>query len=213
MTIKTSLLVFGTKNFNNSLKEVEEYLNFTLVFFDKNTFSESWLHRIDLILLDSEICIDTEVLDLIKEIQNKPLFLLQNEKFLGKKKLNTAEIINLPASCLEIHSKITNIIISKKFNQNSSIKIKEYTVDKNERCLKNNDLSIVVTEREIELIELLSNEQKPLSKNMILKKVWKYAVDADTHTVETHIYRLRKKILNKFKDDNFIISSKAGYSI
>ena len=74
-------------------------------------------------------------------------------------------------------------------------------------------MSIVVTEREIELIELLSNEQKPLSKNMILKKVWKYAVDADTHTVETHIYRLRKKILNKFKDDNFIISSKAGYSI
>ena len=72
---------------------------------------------------------------------------------------------------------------------------------------------MIVTEREIQLIELLFNEKKPLSKNHILKRVWKYADNADTHTIETHIYRLRKKILSIFKDKNFIINSKDGYSI
>ena len=55
------------------------------------------------------------------------------------------------------------------------------------------------------------NEKKPLTKKTILNKIWKYADDADTHTVETHIYRLRKKILDKFQDENFIINSKLGY--
>ena len=56
-------------------------------------------------------------------------------------------------------------------------------------------------------------EKKPLSKNIILKKIWRYADDADTHTVETHIYRLRKKILDKFSDEKFLVNSKLGYSI
>ena len=72
---------------------------------------------------------------------------------------------------------------------------------------------MTITEREIQLIELLFNEKKPVPKSIILKRVWKYADDADTHTIETHIYRLRKKILDVFKDDNFIINSKDGYSI
>ena len=79
--------------------------------------------------------------------------------------------------------------------------------------LKKESLSMTVTEREIQLIELLYNEKKPLSKNIILEKVWKYAADADTHTIETHIYRLRKKIFSKFKDENFIINFKAGYTV
>jgi DNA-binding response OmpR family regulator len=119
----------------------------------------------------------------------------------------------LPLSLIEISNKISNLIIVKKFNQNSSIKIKEYTIDKNEKKMKRNDLSITITEREIQLIELLFNEKKPISKNGLLKKIWKYSEDVDTHTVETHIYRLRKKILNNFNDENFIINTKAGYSI
>ena len=86
-------------------------------------------------------------------------------------------------------------------------------IDKNERILKKNNLSIAITEREIQLIELLFNEKKAIPKSIILKKVWKYADDADTHTIETHIYRLRKKILSKFKDENFIINTKNGYTI
>ena len=83
----------------------------------------------------------------------------------------------------------------------------------NIRVLKRDNLFITITEREIQLIELLFNEKKPITKNILLKQIWKYSEGADTHTVETHIYRLRKKILAKFNDDSFIINSKTGYSI
>ena len=122
-------------------------------------------------------------------------------------------MIILPSSLIEISNKIISLITSKKFNQNSFVKIKEYAIDKNERKLKKENLSMTITEREIQLIELLFNEKKPVPKSIILKRVWKYADDADTHTIETHIYRLRKKILDVFKDDNFIINTKDGYSI
>ena len=114
---------------------------------------------------------------------------------------------------LDFNSRIVNLITSKKFNQNSSIKIKEYIIDKNEKKLIKGKLSVTITEREIQLIELLFNEKKPVSKNSLLKKIWKYSEDADTHTIETHIHRLRKKILSKFNDENFIINFKAGYSV
>ena len=73
------------------------------------------------------------------------------------------------------------------------------------------DISIILTEKEIQLIELLLDNSKPISKSTILSTVWNYSADADTHTVETHIYRLRKKIIDKFKDEKFILNNKDGY--
>ena len=70
---------------------------------------------------------------------------------------------------------------------------------------------IILTEKEVQLIELFLNNKKPISKDNILSSVWNYASDADTHTVETHIYRLRKKIFDKFMDENFILNNKYGY--
>ena len=70
---------------------------------------------------------------------------------------------------------------------------------------------IILTEKEIQLLELFLNSKKPLSKDYILSSVWNYSSDADTHTVETHIYRLRKKIAEKFVDQNFILNNKNGY--
>ena len=113
----------------------------------------------------------------------------------------------------EFNSKVINLITSKKFNQNSSIKIKEYIIDKNLKQIKMKNLFVSITEKEIQLIELLFCAKKPITKNTLLKNVWKYSENADTHTIETHIYRLRKKILAKFNDEKFIINSKAGYSI
>ena len=123
------------------------------------------------------------------------------------------EKINLPVDINELNRKVVELNTKKKFFLNSSIQIKNYILDKNEKKLKKNDLSIVVTEKEIQLIELLFNSKKHLKKKIILQEVWKYASDADTHTVETHIYRLRKKIIDKFKDDNFIVNTKEGYLI
>ena len=211
--MKNSLLVFGTKNFNNSLNEIKEYLSFSLIFYDKNTYSESLFPKINSLLVDSEICNDVDVLSSINKIKNKPILLLKRNDTNSINKLSFDFTINLPLNLFEFSYCIENLISVKKFNSNSSIKIKEYLVDKNERKLKKNNLSIAITEREIQLIELLFYEKKPQTKNAILKKVWKYVENTDTHTIETHIYRLRKKILNKFKDENFITNSKVGYTI
>ena len=211
--MKNNILVFGTKNFNNSLQEIKEFLNFSLSFYYTNTFDPAKLTEIDSVLVEREICSDKDILNTINKIKNKPLLLLERHKSYSNANIVCSEIAMLPLSLTEISSRLVNLISIKKFNQNSFIKIKEYMIDKNERILKKNNLSIAITEREIQLIELLFNEKKPLSKNNILKKGWKYADGVDTHTIETHIYRLRKKISNKFNDEKFITNTKSGYSI
>ena len=102
-------------------------------------------------------------------------------------------------------------MLKKKFNLNSSIAVKNYSLNKNEKKLSSYDDYIMLTEKEVQLIELLLDNKKPITKDKILSLVWNYASDADTHTVETHIYRLRKKIIDKFKDEKFILNSKDGY--
>jgi len=211
--MKNSLLIFGTKNFNNSLNEIKEYLDFSLVFFDSNTFSELSLITINSVLVDVDVCSDVETLSFINKTKNKPLLLFKRKNSYIPPSLFYNDVIILPVILSEISNTIKNLITIKKFKENSSVQIKGYEIDKNERLLKKGNLLITITEREIQLIELLFNEKKPISKNFILKKVWKYAEDADTHTLETHIYRLRKKILTKFNDENFIINFKTGYTI
>ena len=87
-----------------------------------------------------------------------------------------------------------------------------YILNKNSRKLTKLDKSLELTEKEIELIELLSKKTFTKKKE-ILTKIWKYSDDADTHTVETHIYRLRKKLIEVFNDNEFIKSEKKGYTI
>jgi DNA-binding response OmpR family regulator len=211
--MKNNLLVFGTQDFNNSLNEIKEFLNCTLVFYHKKNFTDLLVHEYSFVLVDADVCNDIEILNIISKIKNKSILLLISNRPSNTSDLTLTETVSLPLSLVEISEKIMNLISSRKFNQNSSIKIREYTIDKNERKLKKGPLTITITEREIELIELLFNEKKPLSKNFILKKVWMYSDDTDTHTVETHIYRLRKKIFNKFNDEKFIVNSKGGYLI
>jgi len=209
--MKNSLLVFGTKNFNNSLNEIKEYLDFSLSFFNNDTVFNVKISTINALLIDSEVCNDSKNLNLINSIDYMPVVLIEKQSFSNK--CNYTDKIISPLILSDFNTRVVNIITSKKFNQNSALQIKEYIVDKNEKKLKKGNLSITVTEREIQLIELLFNEKNPVSKNSLLKKIWNYSNDADTHTVETHIYRLRKKILSKFNDENFIINLKAGYSI
>ena len=210
---KTTLLVFGTKNFNNSLNEIKEFFDFTLIFFNKETFSISTMPTINGLLVDIDVCSLFEESEFISKISNKPILLFTQAGVRNKLQFDHVTKIILPLNIDEIQTKIKNLITSNKFIKNSSVSIKNYTIDKNERKLKKNNFFITLTEREIQLIELLFNEENPLTKNTILKKVWNYSEKADTHTVETHIYRIRKKILSKFKDESFIINSKAGYTI
>ena len=117
----------------------------------------------------------------------------------------------LPTSVDEINKIVENEIAKKKFNRNSSINVKSYTLDKNEKKLLKENMFVILTEKEIQLIELFLYSKKPISKDKILSSVWNYSSDADTHTVETHIYRLRKKINEKFLDSKFILNDKEGY--
>ena len=120
-------------------------------------------------------------------------------------------ILELPATLKEINSIVENTAAKKKFNLNSSIAVKNYLLNKNEKKLLRSDNYIILTEKEVQLIELFLNSKKPISKDYILSSVWNYSSDADTHTVETHIYRLRKKIAEKFVDQKFILNDKNGY--
>ena len=104
-------------------------------------------------------------------------------------------------------------IAKNSFLKNSSIKIKNYILNKNEKKLLKEESFILLTEKEVQLLELFIQNNQPLNRNKILNEVWKYSEEADTHTVETHIYRLRKKIKSNFNDNNFILNNKNGYSL
>ena len=208
--MNSKLLIFGSKNFNNSINEVREYLNFSLIFFDFTAKSYSIDTSISAIIVDSQI-LDLDNLGKINMMQNKPILLL--ETLGNKKKLNCSDKILLPTSIEDLTSKIIKIITTYKFSLNSALKIKQYILDKNEKKLIKDNTYIYITEREAKLIELLFNEKKSLTKNYILKKIWNYSDNVDTHTVETHIYRLRKKIFTKFNDEKFILNFEKGYII
>ena len=119
--------------------------------------------------------------------------------------------LELPANLKEINAAVENIFAKSRFSKNSSIEIKSYLLNKNEKKLYKQKDFIILTEKEIQLLELFLDIKKPISKDNILSTVWNYSSDADTHTVETHIYRLRKKINDKFMDEKFILNSKTGY--
>ena len=95
----------------------------------------------------------------------------------------------------------------------SYYQLNKYILDINSRILKKSDNELKLTEREIDTIIFLKNENKPVKVDILQRKVWKYGEDLETHTVETHIYRLRKKIKDTFNDNLFIESKKDGYII
>ena len=208
--MNSKLLIIGSKNFNNSINELKECLNFSLSFYDFITKSYLIDPSISAIIVDSQV-LDIDILVTINKIHNKPILLL--ETYANNKKCNCNDKVLLPISLPDLINKIKMIITTYKFLINSTLKIKKYTLDKNEKKLIKNNTYIYVTEREVQLIELLFNEKKPLPKNYVLKKIWNYSDNADTHTVETHIYRLRKKIYTKFNDEKFILNSEKGYTI
>ena len=120
---------------------------------------------------------------------------------------------NIPINIFKLIEKINIEFLKIQFNIQSEVKVKNYIIDLNSREMIMNNKNLKLTEKEINTITYLSDSNEPVSINELEKKVWSYQSDIETHTVETHIYRLRKKILNTFDDDNFIISEKNGYKI
>ena len=104
-------------------------------------------------------------------------------------------------------------LLKQKYNYQSEIEIKQYKLNLNSREISQNKKLIKLTEREIDIILFLNEIKKPQNIDVLQKEVWGHTNELETHTVETHIYRLRKKIKDKFNDDEFIISLKEGYLI
>ena len=143
--------------------------------------------------------------------KKKIIFLLKkNENF---EKINNTQYVFYPLSIYDLVEKINTELIKQKYNDQSFIKILNYSLDINSRIISNNSGRLKLTEREVDIILFLNDHKRPQKINVLQNQIWKYSSGLETHTVETHIYRLRKKIINTFKDDNFILSNENGYFI
>jgi len=147
--------------------------------------------------------------DKVKNYSN--YLIISNKKYLDFN--NQFVLVNQPIKIFKLVEKINIEFLRLQFHSQSQVKIKNYTMDMNSREIIINDIKLKLTEKEINTIIYLLKSNKPVSIDELQGKVWSYQSDIETHTVETHIYRLRKKILNSFNDNEFIISKKNGYQI
>jgi len=142
---------------------------------------------------------------------------LNNHLIISNKKYsdigNQFVLDNVPINIFKLIEKINVEFLKIQFNSQSEVKINNYIIDLNSREMLINNTRLKLTEKEINIITYLSKSNKPISIDELQEKVWSYQSDIETHTVETHIYRLRKKIFNTFGDNEFIISKKNGYQI
>ena len=200
-----NIACFCNKNFSNALVELETFLGFNLILCEN--LNQLKNKNINAVIFDNE---NTKKISSLN-IKIPKIYIQKKNKINIEK---TPEvIIKLPLNILQFNQEIINVCKKFEFNNNSLINIKNYILDKNERILKKNNTFLKITEKEIDFIEILNSSTKPLSRDFILKNIWNYSPDTDTHTVETHIYRLRQKIKDKFEDNNFIKNSKKGYSL
>ena len=126
---------------------------------------------------------------------------------------NLLDFNNLPLSLNKLIEVINIKLIKLKFNHQSKIIIKGYELNLNSKFFSKDNLNLRLTEKEIEIILYLNNIKIKHNVADLQKNIWSYSSNMETHTVETHIYRLRKKISDLFKDENFILSHKDGYFI
>ena len=147
--------------------------------------------------------------DLLKNLTN--YLVISNKKYLSID--NQFVLDNGPVNIFKLLEKINIEFLKLQFNSQSKVKVNDYIIDLNSREMLIKDNKLKLTEKEINTITYLSKSDKPVSIGELQEKVWSYQSDMETHTVETHVYRLRKKILGKFSDNQFIISKKDGYQI
>ena len=185
-------------NFNSLyeiLDEIKENLSFKIIKFENE---EDFEKKFDLDRLDYLV---------ISKTDHK---LLQNNNITDK---NFLDFNDLPLSFKNLLELINIKLIKLKFNQQSKITIKGYELNLNSKFFFKGNLKLKLREKEIEIILYLNDKKIKHDVADLQKNIWDYSTDMETHTVETHIYRLRKKISDLFKDEKFILSHKNGYFI
>ena len=185
-------------NFNSLyeiLDEIKENLSFKIIKFENE---EDFKNNLDLDILGCLVISKTDHKILLSNNITEKNFLDFNDLPLSLKKL--LEHINIK-------------LIKLRFNHQSKIIIKDYELNLNSKYFTKGNLNLKLTEKEIEIILYLDNTKIKHDVADLQKNIWSYSTNMETHTVETHIYRLRKKISDLFKDENFILSHKNGYFI
>ena len=185
-------------NFNSLyeiLDEIKENLSFKII---KIENEENFKKKLDLDRIDCLV---------ISKTDHK---LLLNDNITDK---NFLDLNDLPLSLKKLLELINIKLIKLKFNQQSKIMIKGYELNLNSKFFFKGNLKLKLTEKEIEIILYLNDKKIKHDVADLQKNIWDYSTDMETHTVETHIYRLRKKISDLFKDEKFILSHKNGYFI
>ena len=190
-----TISIFGSKIFLEIINEVKLFSKFKIKFYDnldlciKDAKKESQL----VVFFVNEL--NKNFLNKIK-INNFPLILVV-ESPVTKNKLSgeLIEQLDVPFTIFDFKKKIITLIAKNEFKKNSLIHLSGYIIDKNERKIKKDDLELQLSEKEINFLILFTKNKEPISKNLLLKNVWNYSTGSETHTVETHIHRLRKKIL------------------
>tara|TARA_B110000003_G_scaffold26793_1_gene25388 strand:+ start:819 stop:1406 length:588 start_codon:yes stop_codon:yes gene_type:complete len=147
----------------------------------------------------------------------KSLIIVESEKKLILKKdlknNNFFNLKNIPISLNKLVELINIQLIKLKFSDQSKIMVKNYELDFNSKFFSKDNIVLKLTEKEVQIILYLSQNKEKHHVLDLQKNIWSYSSSMETHTVETHIYRLRKKISEKFNDENFILSHKSGYFI
>ena len=183
----------------NILKEIENLFKFKIINYKTSDDFINEIKANNLDFLKSTIIITTENNRLFSQNQiDKSAALVLDE---------------LPLKIEKLIDKINTHLIKQKYNFQAKINIKNYTLNFNSRVISDQQNQLKLTEREIDIILFLNDNKSPQSVDVLQKKVWGYSFDLETHTVETHIYRLRKKIKDEFNDEQFIISHNDGYII
>ena len=193
--IKQNVFIINFNSLYEILDEIKENLSFKII---KIENEEDFEKKLDLDRLDYLLISKTDHKLLLDKNINNKIFLDFNDLPLSFKKL--LELINIK-------------LIKLKFNQQSKIRIKGYVLNLNSKFFSKDNLKLKLTEKEIEIILYLNDKKIKHNVADLQKNIWSYSADMETHTVETHIYRLRKKISDLFKDQKFILSHKNGYFI
>ena len=182
-----NLIIYKLNSLYHTLKEVEQDLNFEVF----------------------EATNEKDLKNLISTLQNNLIITLKK----NSNKNHYIVLDKLPIRFFKLVENLNIKFLKNKFVHQSKIEIKNYLIDLNSREIFLNNTKLKLTEKEINTIIYLSNKKKPISIQELQTKVWGYQLGMETHTVETHIYRLRKKILKTFNDENLLLSKKNGYQI
>ena len=184
--ISKVLIIYEYQILFGILNEIKESLNFKIIQSKKNNYNE----------IKSDPKINYLTISKVKVENIDNCLILENTPIKLEKLLETININ----------------FLKKQFSNQSNIKIGKYNLDLNSRKITFKDKSLDLTERETSLI-IFINDKINVTVKELQKNVWDYSPSLETHTVETHIYRLRKKMSDIFGDENFILNNKNGYSI